>query len=189
MKQKRGNSLDENKLIRECQKGKKESFNELIIKYYQFVLKFLIKLTENEEISQDLVQETFLKLIKNIEKYDVKGKASFSTYLIKIAKNTYIDYLRKNQKISSDIDIETLSDSSFIEEKIIDKNEFDIVLKEIEKLPFEQAEAIKLKYMEEYSLKEIAEKMGTKEKTVKSRIHDGKEKIKKKLKKGGGLYG
>ena len=181
--------MDENKLIRECQKGKKESFNELIIKYYQFVLKFLIKLTENEEISQDLVQETFLKLIKNIEQYDVRRKSSFSIYLKKKTKNTYIDYLRKNQKISSDIDIETLSDSSFIEEKIIDKNEFDIVLKEIEKLPFEQAEAIKLKYMEEYSLKEIAEKMGTKEKTVKNRIHDGKEKIKKKLKKGGGLYG
>lgn len=91
--------MNEVKLILECQKGEKKAFNELIENYYPYVSKFLRKLTGNEEISQDLVQETFLKLIVNIDKFDVKGKATFSTYLMKIAKNCYLDYL-KNKKVS-----------------------------------------------------------------------------------------
>lgn len=177
--------MNEVKLILECQKGEKRAFNELITIYYPYVLKFLIKLTENKEISQDLVQETFLKMIVNIDKFDVKGKAMFSTYLMKIAKNCYLDYLKKNKKISSEIDIETISDSSFIENEITDENELNNILSEIDTLPFEQAQAIKLKYLEEYSLKEIARKMGTEEKTIKSRIYEGKKKLKNKIKKGG----
>lgn len=184
--------MNEVKLIKKCQKGEKEAFNELITIYYPYVSKFLIKLTANEEIAQDLVQETFLKLIIHIDKFDVKGKAMFSTYLMKIAKNCYLDYLKKNKNIASEIDIETISDTSntiSIEDKIAEKNELDMVLKEIDTLPFEQAQAIKLKYLEEYSLKEIAEKMETKPITIKSRIHEGKKKLEKRIKRGGNAYG
>ena len=146
-------------------------------------------MTADEEITQDLVQETFLKLVIHIDKFDAKGKAMFSTYLMKIAKNCYLDYLKKNKKIASEIDIETISDTISIEDKIAEKNELDMVLKEIDKLPFEQAQAIKLKYLEEYSLKEIAERMGTKSITIKSRIHEGKKKLKKRIKRGGNSYG
>ena len=166
--------MNEIKLIVKCQKGEKEAFNELITIYYPYVLKFLVKLTADEEIAQDLVQETFLKLVIHIDKFDVKGKAMFSTYLMKIAKNCYLDYLKKNKKIASEVDIESIS---------------DMILKEIESLPFEQAQAIKLKYLEEYSLKEIAEKMGTKPMTIKSRIHEGKKKLEKRIKRGGNMYG
>ena len=108
---------------------------------------------------------------------------------MKIAKNCYLDYLKKNKKISSEVDIESLSDSSIIEDKITDENELNTLLVEIDKLPFEQAQAIKMKYLEEYSLKEIADKMGTEAKTIKSRIHEGKKKLAKKLKKGGISFG
>ncbi len=181
--------MNEIKLIIKCQKGEKEAFNELITIYYPYVSKFLIKLTADEEIAQDLVQETFLKLVIHIDKFDVKGKAMFSTYLMKIAKNCYLDYLKKNKKIASEIDIETISDTISIEDMIAERNELDMVLKEIDTLPFEQAQAIKLKYLEEYSLKEIAEKMGTKPITIKSRIHEGKKKLEKKIKRGGNAYG
>ena len=106
---------------------------------------------------------------------------------IKVEPEYKLKLVNKTQETNeSDILIAMQSDA------IIKYRYYDICINQ-EKVDsvdtFEQAEAIKLKYMEEYSLKEIAEKMGTKEKTVKSRIHDGKEKIKKKLKKGGGLYG
>ncbi len=181
--------MNEVKLILECQKGEKKAFNELIEHYYPYVSKFLIKSTGNQEISQDLVQETFLKLIVNIDKFDIKGKATFSTYLMKIAKNCYLDYLKKNKKISSEIDIDSISDSGIIESEITDENELNILLVEIDKLPFEQAQAIKMKYLEEYSLKEIADKMGTEAKTIKSRIHEGKKKLEKKMRKGGISFG
>lgn len=176
--------MNEIKLIQKCQKGEKEAFNELVTMYYPYVSKFLIKLTTNKELSQDLVQETFLKLIVNIEKFDIKGKASFSTYLMKIAKNCYLDYLKKERKFDYDVDIEVIPIPELIEDKISNEDELDRLLVEIDKLPYEQAQAIKLKYLEDYSLNEIAIKMKTETKTVKSRIYDGKEKIKKKI---GGL--
>lgn len=72
--------MNEVKVIKQCQQGNKQAFNELITFYYPFILKYLIKLSNDEDLANDILQETFLKLINNIEKYDIKGKASFSTY-------------------------------------------------------------------------------------------------------------
>ena len=79
------------KLILSCQNGEKEAFNELIRLYYPYVSKFLVKLTSNEVLSQDLIQETFVKLIRRIDNYNVKSETSFLFYLMTIARNCYID--------------------------------------------------------------------------------------------------
>lgn len=175
--------LDEVKVIKQCQKGNKEAFNELITFYYPFILKYLIKLTSNEELANDMLQETFLKLIKNIDKYDINGKASFSTYLITIARNCYLDYIKKNKNYNTIIDIENISDSKYYVDEISANTDVDIVLSELESLPVEQKIAIKLKYLEGYTLKEIADMQKTKPETIKSRLYEGKKKIKNKLKR------
>lgn len=175
--------MNEVKVIKACQNGDKEAFNELITFYYPFILKYLLKLTNDEEIARDMIQETFLKLITSIDKYKIKGKAKFSTYLITIAKNCYLDYLKKNNKYASVLDIDTISDSLKIEEKFNQDTEVDIVLSEIDKLPSEQRIAMKLKYLEGLTLQEIAIMQKTKPETIKSRLHEGKKKIKNELKR------
>ena len=87
-------NLNELKVLKQCQNGNKQAFNELITFYYPFLFKFLLKITNRNDVTEDLVQETFLKLINNIDKFNTKGKAKFSTYLITIARNNYIDYLK-----------------------------------------------------------------------------------------------
>ena len=175
--------LNETKVIKACQNGDKEAFNELITYYYPFIQKYLLKLTNNEEIAKDMMQETFLKLITSIDKYKIKGKAKFSTYLITMAKNCYLDYLKKNKKYASIIDIDTIPDNLKIEEKFNQDNDVDIVLSEIDKLPSEQRIAMKLKYLEGLTLKEIAIMQKTKPETIKSRLHEGKKKIINKMKR------
>ena len=69
--------LDETKLIQNCQKGEKQAFNELIKFYYPYLSKFLLKLTSDQVLSEDLLQETFMKVIRNIEKFDIYGKCYF----------------------------------------------------------------------------------------------------------------
>lgn len=166
----------DNRLIKKCQNGNKKAFNELIEFYYPFVFKFLLKLTSNKSITEDLTQETFVKLINNIEKFNVKGKASFNTYLITIAKNTYIDYLRCMNKELQEIHIESIPSNHF-------KNEsYDFVLEKIENLPLVQKEAIKLKYLEGYTLQEIAKIQQVESKTVKSRLFEARKKLKEYLK-------
>lgn len=166
------------KIIKSCQKGNKDSFNELINLYYEYVLGFLIKLTNNKQLSQDLTQDTFLKIIQNIDKFDTNGKASFSTYIITIAKNLYIDNLRKTKNEVYNIDELILPINGFEDESIM-KFEYDDIMNQIEKLPEAQREAIKLKYVEGMTLKEIAKIHNTNDKTIKSRIHTGVSKLRR----------
>lgn len=169
--------MNDYNLIKKCQNGDKEAFNELISLYYPYVFNFLLKLTGNVSESEDLVQETFIKLIRNIENYN-KKISSFGTYLIVIAKNTYIDFLRKNKELQ-EIDIESCKDYNNDYEKIENYNE---VLELIQKLPRLQQEAIKLKYLEGYTLKEIAAIQKSEIKTIKSRLFESRKKLKQLLK-------
>lgn len=175
--------MDDNKLIKRCQVGDKEAFQELISKYHPFVYKFLIKIAENEEVAEDITQEAFLKIIKNIEKFDVYGKAKFSTYIITISKNCYIDYLRKEKKFLQDVAIDeniNIEDINVnIENLVIDKIYSEAIIKELKNLSEGQKLAIKMKYIEGLTLKEIGKKLEIETKTVKSRIHNGVVKLRK----------
>lgn len=95
--------VNEKELIRQCQAGEKAAFDELIRMYYPYVSKYLLKLTGDETLTEDFVQETFLKMIRTIDQFDRNGKASFATYLIAIAKNTWIDHVRRNRAVFSEL--------------------------------------------------------------------------------------
>lgn len=174
-------------LIKRCQSGDKEAFNDLVRFYYPFTLKFLWKLTGKQELSEDLTQETFIKVIKNIECFKLSGKASFSTYLLTIAKNTYFDYLRKNNKENSMVNIDDILEQRGLRDEYFQENDYEVLLTKIEELPQEQREAIKLKYLEGYTLEEIANKEKVASKTIKSRLFEGRKKLKAIL-KGLGIY-
>lgn len=171
--------MNEKDLVKKSQNGDKKAFEDLIRMFYPYVSGFLLKNTNNSDLAEDLTQETFLKMVQNIDKYDLKSKAGFGTWLITIAKNCYIDYLRKNKVILSNIEALQIDDGSDISDEIMKKMEYEEVNKIISSLPPEQGIAIRMKYEENLTLEEIANKFGVKPKTIKSRIFDGKKKIRK----------
>lgn len=175
--------MDGRRLILSCQNGEKEAFNKLIKLYYPYVWKFLIKLTSNEVLSQDLIQETFVKLIRSIDNYNVRGETSFSSYLMTIAKNCYIDHLRKNRKIVLSIDDFEIADRTLLEDRVLNEFQMSEIIKEIDALPYAQGQAIKMKYLEHLTLQEIAEEFSTESKTIKSRIHSGMSKLRARFAK------
>ena len=179
--------MNELKILKQCQNGNKQAFNELITFYYPFVFKFLFKITSANDIVEDLVQEAFLKLIKNIDKFDVKGKAKFSTYLMTIVRNCYLDYLKKETKELQNIDIDEFSNNISSEYDYFKNEDYNNLLKEINKLPKLQREVIQLKYLEGYTLDEIAKIQNTTSNTIKSRLFESRKKLKDKL-KGSGVY-
>ena len=176
-------------LIIRCQNGEKTAFQELISLYYSYLTNFLFKLAENKSTAEDLTQETFLKVIRSIDKFDINGKAEFSTYIVTIAKNCYIDQIRKTKHIYLADDYEEqyilTPDSKNTEETIIKKAEAEELMKALETLPIEQATAIKLKYLEGRTLIEIGEMLKAEPKTIKSRIHSGIKKLRKNFISGG----
>lgn len=180
--------MEENNLIKKCQRGDKEAFQLLISHYHPFVYKFLVKIGDNEQTAEDLTQETFLKVIRNIDKFDTAGQAKFSTYIISMAKNAFIDYLRKekrfrqNMPLPENFNIEDIN--IHVEDTVVDKLYGQRILADMEDLPEEQRIAIKLKYMEGLTLKEIGDQLNLEPKMVKSRIHNGIVKLRKRLEKG-----
>lgn len=173
--------MNEKILIKKCLNGDQQAFDRLIRMYYEYVIGFLLKATSNKTLAEDLTQETFLKMIQNIEKFNLKGTAGFGTWLIAIAKNCYIDYLRKNRIHHENIENIYVEDECNLEDDFERKSEYEQVMSVMKTLPPEQALAIKLKYVEDMTLAQIAEQFGTQSKTVKSRIHDGKVTLRKKL--------
>lgn len=173
--------MNEKELIKACQKGEKQAFEELIRLFYPFVSKFLLKITCDKLLSEDLTQETFLKMIRSIEKYSLDGSASFSTWLITIAKNSYIDHLRRSNIKMVDIAEVQFNDWMDVTDCVIQKMRYEEVIKEIGDLPPEQGLAIRLKYEENMTLAEIAKQFGVAPKTIKSRIHDGTVKLRRLL--------
>lgn len=179
--------MDIDVIIKKCQRGSKEAFNDLVTFYYPFVRKFLLKLTANKELSDDLTQDVFIKIIRNIDKFSLSGKASFSTYIITIAKNCYIDNLRKNKMEYQEFDFDVIPDKLNIECDTLRHEDYNILLEKIDKLPLNQKEAIKLKYLEGYTLCEIAKIQNVEVKTIKSRLFEGRKKLKKEL-EGADIY-
>ncbi len=78
--------MGEKEIIKRCQNGDKAAFDALIRSFYPYVTKYLLKLTRDEALTEDLTQDVFLKVIRTIENYRTDGKASFATYIITIAK-------------------------------------------------------------------------------------------------------
>ncbi len=173
--------MNEKALIKKCQHGDQQAFDELIRLFYDYVFGFLLKTTTDETLSEDLTQETFLKMIRNIERFDPGGSAGFGTWLITIAKNCYIDHLRRNRICLEDIESLPLEDEQNVADEVVRKIQYEQLLAEMDTLPPEQALAIRLKYVEDMTLAQIAERFGVQPKTIKSRIHDGTVKLRKKL--------
>ena len=173
--------MNEKALIKKCQHGDRQAFEDLIRLYYDYVFGFLLKNTADETLSEDLTQETFLKMIRSIEKYDPGGSAGFGTWLITIAKNCYIDHLRRNRIYLEDIASLPLADERCVADEVERKLQYEQLLAAMETLPPEQALAIRLKYVEDMTLAQIARQLGVPPKTIKSRIHEGTVKLRTKL--------
>jgi len=169
--------MEEEKLIILCKQGNKEALEQLVIENYPIVKGYLIKITLNIQLSEDLTQECFLKALDNLHKFVPDGK--FSTWIITIANNLYYDYLRKNRRIVLGLDVEM--EGFHNQTTLIDNTEFKEVVKIISELPPDKRIAFVLKHYYGYSYEEISKMVKCPVGTVKSRIFNAIETIKSRF--------
>jgi len=166
--------MEEKALINLAKQGNKDALEQLISENYAVVKGYLIKVTLNEHLAEDLTQECFLRALDNLHKFVPAGK--FSTWLITIANNLYYDYIRKNRRLIIGLDIEM--ESSHNQDSIIDDIEFKEVVKIISSLPYDKRIAFVLKHYYGFSYEEISNMTKCPIGTVKSRIFNSIEAIK-----------
>jgi RNA polymerase sigma-70 factor (ECF subfamily) len=154
-----------------------KDFDIIYEKYFKEVYYYTLKITKNEIIAEDIVSETFLSAIKNIEK--LKDTNKIKTWLISIAKNKYFDYIKKNTKHIplDEIDVAYIS----AEDIFIDKDDSKRIRMIIHKLKEPYKEVFFLRVFANLSFKEIAEIFDNSESTVRQIFHRAKIMIKENL--------
>lgn len=169
----------EDELIRQIKQGRRECLNELVEMYYPAILRYCMWHMPDLESAQDATQETFLKLVRFIDRYSHKGQ--FRAYLYKIAANTCIDLRRKNTSPELSLEAfpeqtlpaELLAQNSF--QAIEDRQQLDAILACLNP---EQQELLLLRYGQELSFKEIAAVTGLPLRTVQTRLRRAIQKTK-----------
>ena len=152
---------------------------EIYKEYAKKIYTYLLSLTNNEYIAEELLQETFYSAIKNINKF--RNEASIKTWLYTIAKNKWIDYCKKNKKLLETPIYEKEQDilySTSFEEDFLNKNELLDVCKQIHKLDEKSKEVVYLRLFTNFSFKEIANIIGKTEENTRIIFFRAKNKLK-----------
>lgn len=180
------NSFEE-KLVILAKNGNTEAFDILIKRYRRMILSIAYAASKNEYDACDMAQEVFLKLYKNIGRFE--GKSKFSTWAYRVAKNTCIDEIRRIKRINKRY-FENENKLSRLEEKNplklpeegLIKNELDACISlALKKLPRAYGEALRLRYINGLSYNQLADEMGCSVGTVKSRLYRAKLGMRKLL--------
>lgn len=168
---------DQTLVARVVDNGDEHAFTELVKRYQSQLRYSLRQLTGwDEALADDLAQETFIKVYKNLHQY--QGNAKFFTWMYRIAYNTFAAHCRK-RKEEVQMELDEIPDQGFNPETEADLHrDFARALKMF--LP-EQRMALHLSYQRELSHSEIAEIMDCPLGTVKSYISRGQEKLKQQM--------
>lgn len=178
------------KRIKQVKKGDQNAFAEIVELFKDKVYQLCYRMVGNAHDAEDIAQEAFIRAYVNINSYDTNRK--FSTWLYRIATNLSIDRLRKRKPdYFLDAEIEgtegltmysQIPSDELQPDEMVESLEFqEWIQQEINELPVMYRSVIVLKYIEELSLKEIGDILDLPIGTVKTRIHRGREALRKRL--------
>ncbi|MFC4386190.1 RNA polymerase sigma factor SigW [Gracilibacillus marinus] len=178
------------KSIKLVKKGDQSAFEEIVEHFQGKVFAICFRMVGNKHEAEDIAQEAFIRAYINIQSYDENRK--FATWLYRIATNLAIDRMRKKKPdYYLDAEIQggeglTLysqipDDNRLPEDEVESLETQSYIQKEIMALPAKYRSIIALRFIDELSLKEISEILEIPVGTVKTRIHRGREALRKKL--------
>ena len=156
----------------------------LLLKYQEKVYWHIRRMTDNHEDTNDIVQNTFIKVFKNI--HDFKGKSKLFTWLFRIATNETLSFLKKQKRLSAVV--VNNPDSGWLEQPAFQDvmNEEEIIARlenALKILPDKQRLVFNMRYYEEMSYQEISEILGTSIGALKASYHLAAKKIEDSLRK------
>ncbi len=186
--------VSDQKVVVLAQQGREDAYRELIARYERPVFSLIFRMVRDRETAEDLAQETFIKVLNNIDRYLPEFK--FSSWLFKIANNITIDHLRRRQIDTVSIDgapdavtaeskratAVTLASAGESPLQQLESKELgQQIERAIAKLRPEYRACILLRHVEDYSYDEIAEIVKLPLGTVKTYIHRARAELRESL--------
>lgn len=169
-------SLEQN-IVQLLEKGDTSAINLLYQNYSDSLYGVILKITNDEEMAQDALQETFVKVWRNSKRYDQK-KAKLFTWLYRIARNTAIDKLRSyNNKFEKEVQIDKsnvyILPTSNLNQDVLDLREH------VARLDDKYQIVLKALFFEGMTQQEASEELDIPLGTIKSRLKIGLRELKK----------
>jgi RNA polymerase sigma-70 factor (ECF subfamily) len=162
-------------IIKGCKNGDNDSFSWLVDLYSKRLYGYFYRLSGNRTLSDDLLSELFVKLVKKIGSY--KG-GSFDGWIFRIASNIFADHLRAKQKQKKLIENKVLIlESASVGLKYSDKHSLDKLQRQLDKLDEKTKELIVLRFYSGLSFKEIAQIRKEPIGTTLSKLHRAVAKL------------
>ncbi|HZX10360.1 MAG TPA: RNA polymerase sigma factor [Acidobacteriota bacterium] len=164
-------SLSDSEIMEKVKDGQVEKLAILFEKHHVKVFNFFLRLTGSHNLSEDLVQNVFVRILKYRSTYEARGK--FVVWMFRIARNVHVDYLRKN-KNHFDLDDQFEEPEGQDDSPVYafeQKQDKELIQEALSRLPLKKREALILNRFQDMKYKEIAALFGCKEGTIKANIH------------------
>ncbi len=154
-----------------------QSMDNIYQSYAMTVYKYLLTLCRNDDLAEELTQETFYQAIKSINRFD--GSCHISTWLCAIAKNQFLSYQRKHPK-TAELEVYDATVGSAEDETIAYESRVEL-LRRLHLCPEPYREILYLRIFGNLSFKEIGDILGKTENWSRVTFYRGKEKLRKEL--------
>jgi RNA polymerase sigma-70 factor (ECF subfamily) len=171
---------DERSLVSRAKQNEKDAMEELFRRNYPVLLGALVRIIGDANVAEDIAQEAVLSAIVNLERYQPRAK--FSTWLISIALNNYRNKLRtKTREVSIDSIGRSDSEAESAEDRALQRLAVDEATGLLESLSPEKRQVFVLKHYYGFKYEEIADVVGCPIGTVRSRLHDSVNILKREI--------
>ena len=159
--------LADDQLVELYAQGNNQAFDILLNRYQSKLYSYIYYIVHDEEIANDLFQDTFLKVITRIQEHNYTGTGKFQAWITRIAHNLVMDYFRDKEQantISNDeVGYDLLNNVHLAERTAEEQMLFSQSLKDakviMNMLPAPQSEVVRMRFYDNMSFKEIAEKL------------------------------
>ncbi len=169
--------LSDQELVKNYLNGDNVSFEILLTRHKSRIFAFIMSKIKNRDLSEDIFQDTFIKVINSLQKGKYNEEGKFLPWMMRIAHNLVIDHFRKEAKMrkvrpTAEFDIfDVLDDGNKNQEEVMMQTQVHADLKVlIEQLPKDQKEVLKMRYFENLSFKQISDSTETSINTALGRM-------------------
>ncbi len=171
------NTIPDSTLVKNYIEGCESSLEILIKKHKQRLYSFIFSKVHNRDITEDIFQDTFIKVIRTLKRGNYNEEGKFLPWVMRISHNLIIDHFRKSNRMPSfkntdEFDIfSVISDGSLNAEKQLIKEQILSDVRElVQELPEEQKEVLIMRMYRDMSFKEISENTGVSINTALGRM-------------------
>ena len=171
---------DDQIIINQILEGDSNAFAVLVDRYKDLVFTLALRMIKNREEAEEVSQDTFIKVFKNLNKF--KGKSKFSTWIYRVAYNTCLDRIKKLKREFNVVTIDEFTENQVkpldnaLDQIINDERKQDIQ-KCLQLLPSDDSFLLTLFYFEELSLEEISKVVGLTANNVKVKLFRSRKKL------------